>query len=215
MEEKKAAEEDKASQEKSMKKVEGQIAVFFIVLVLIFASYLLFSYLFTPSNHFKFQGYDVYKTRIQGINEDFYVIPITDNKKQEEIVLRHDPRNLDLKPIEADSLLNIKNLGMVWVTMSPEIKADGIIAENQIGMFTSTIGLKTEYGLTTGNEAYPEISCNNATETTRVFMIELSNETRVYEDRYCIIVHGENYEKLVEVSDSLVFYWLKRITVEK
>lgn len=214
MEEEKKAEKE-APKEDNMKKLEGQIAVFFIILVLIFASYLAFSHLFRPSTHFKFQEYDVYKTRLEGIDEDFYIIPVTDNKKQEEIVFRNDPRSLDLKVVQAGSLLNVNNIGAVWITMPNEIEADGIIAQNQIGMFTSTIGLKTEYGLIKENDAYPGITCDNATERTRVFMIELSNETRVYEEGNCVIVHGKNYAELVKASDSLVFYWLNRITVDK
>jgi hypothetical protein len=203
-------EDEEKLRKANEKKLEKQIIVMFIILALLLVSFLAAYELFKPKAYFKYEGLTVYMAKIQGVKTLFYVIPISGNGEKAEIVLRYDPRELNVSVDVNESLAGISH---VWITYPPyESDSNAVIAANDLGGFATKISLKTEYGMTDVNESdYPQITCENATKENRVFLITLGNETRVYERDNCVIVEGENYDGLVKAADALVLKWLLMI----
>jgi hypothetical protein len=208
---KKEIEEEEKLKKKNEKNLEKQIIVLFVILALLLASFLAAYELFKPKPYFKYEGLTVYMAKMQGVRTLFYVIPIAGNGQKAEIVLRYDPRELNVSVDVNESLGGINH---VWITYPPyKSDSDAVIAANDLGSFTTKISLKTDYGMTEEiNESnHAQITCENATKQDRVFLIVLGNETRVYEQNNCVIVQGENYEGLVKAADALVLKWLLMI----
>ena len=208
MEEKQETEEQKR---KRMKNFEKQVIVLFVVLGLVFISFLAVYQFMKPSNSFKYYGMTVYISKVKGSDAVFYVISVSDGKESGEIILRNDPRKLNVS-VQADELLS--GLTKAWITMPPKAGADVIIAGNDLGIFTTRIGLDTEYALTEETNdtgVSPIISCENATNDVRVFLIETGNETKVYEQGKCIIINGASEEETIKAADALIMRWLLKI----
>jgi hypothetical protein len=55
------------------------------------------------------------------------------------------------------------------------------------------------------------MTCENATKDIRVFLIDVSNETKVYEKDNCIIINGISEEETIKAADALVIQWLLKI----
>jgi len=207
---KKMASKDKSPvAKKKQRKLEKQILVIFVVLVLALASFLAAYNLLKPKPYFKYEGFTVFKAKLAGVNDIFYVIPVSGGGKESQIILRNDPRTLNVS-VDVDNLF--AGISKVWITSPDYLKqgAEASIAKNDLGILTYTIGLNTSYALTNSSGEYPIMSCDNATKSTRVFMFDIGNETRVYEKDNCIIVMGEDGTKLVEAADSLIIKWLIR-----
>ena len=204
-----AAEETPEQKRKKERQLEKQIITVFVILALVFAGFLIAYNLFKPKPYFNFEGMTVYNARMEGIKTLFYIIPISGGGQRADIVLRHDPRTLGNISVSVNE--SLYGISQVWVTIPPEYSSDAVIAANDIGSFTSKIGLQTNFSLTNSSTGYAEITCENATKETRVFLMDLGNETQVFEDKNCIIIRGENYESLVKASDALVFNWLLKL----
>jgi len=71
--------------------------------------------------------------------------------------------------------------------------------------------LNTSYAMTEGIGGYPVINCANATQNIRVFLIDVGNETKVYEKDNCIIIQGTDEAETIKAADALIFDWLKMI----
>ncbi len=193
-------------------KLQGQVISVLIVLGLIFASFLIASYLFKPKSDFKYQDVTIIKQKVEGIKTIFYVIPMNVNGQNTEIVLRNDPRELANISVNASRLLSGSD---AWLTTYPyESGGDDIaIARNDLGMFTTKIGMNTQFALTQVPETstFSQMACENATEYSRVFMFSIGNETKVYEDGDCVRIEGTNFNEIIRATDALVFEWLLKI----
>lgn len=205
MEEKNSSHDNK----KEEGSLEKQSLVLIAVLILLFATFLATYKLTRPEKEFTYEGINVLKQKVEGISVIFYVIPLSINGVQSELVLRNDPRELKNISITADRLLSGTK---AWITAEPlETGGDDIaIAKNEIGMFTTKIGIDTGFGLTEVPEgsSYPQIVCENSTKDTRVFLMQLANETRVYEEGDCIKIEGMSTNEIIRATDALLFHWL-------
>ncbi|MEM2956043.1 MAG: hypothetical protein QW041_00485 [Candidatus Pacearchaeota archaeon] len=210
MQEKRIEEENEEQKKLKTKKLEKQIIILFVVLGIVFLSFLAIYDIFKPKPYFTFSGFTVYKATIKGSNTVFYLIPISGGGGEGQVMLRNDPRKLNVS-IEVNELFS--GIKKVWITVNSELSSDAILAANDLGMFTSRIGLNTDFALTNSTTDYPEITCENATKEIRVFLLDIGNETKVYEQENCIIVQGRNYEELIKAADALIMKWLIRIRI--
>jgi len=212
MEEK--VEETESQKREKAKKLEKQIIILFAVLAIIFIAYFVTSGiirgLFLPKPYFEYEGLKVYPAKLTGVTTMFYLIPISGGGQRADVVLRNDPRKFNIS-VETGTLLD--GINKVWVTTPPNLSSDAILAANEIGSFTTRISLDTSYALTESDtEFYPEMTCENATKETRVFMVNLGNETKVYPEGDCIIIQGENYDSMIKAADALVVNWILKLS---
>jgi len=207
---KKELENEEKERQKARKKLEKQILKLFVVLVIVFISFVVAYELLKPKPYFEYEGLKVVPAKIQGVKTLFYVIPISGGGGKADIVIRNDPRNLNIS-VETGTLLD--GINKVWITMPPEISSDAVIAGNDLGSFTSKISLNTSFALTKSDtQFFDQKTCDDATKTTRVFMLDIGNETKVYSEGNCIIVHGTDYDNLIKATDALVMKWLLKLT---
>ena len=206
--EKVSSEEEEKMKKARIKKLEKQIIVMFVVLGLVLLSFLAVYQIFKPKPYFKYEGFNIYRAKVPGSSQEFFLIPISGGGEKGRVVIRNDPRKLNVS-IEIGDLLG--GISKVWITVPPELSSDAVIAGNDLGMFTSRISLDTEFALTNSSTGFPEITCENATKETRVFLTDIGNETKVYAEGECIIVQGKNYDELLKAADALVMHWLLKL----
>ena len=202
-------EQNKPEQEKPKKgnKLERQIIVMLIILGLILVSFLAAYEIFKPKPYFKYYDFTVKAVRFGNSSLVFYLIPIPETNKN--ALLSNDPRKINVS-VDVDGLLS--GVKKVWITMPPDLRSDAVAAGHELEVFTSRTGFDTSFGLTNSTtDVVPTITCENATQDTRVFMLDVGNETKVYRKGYCIIVQGNNYKGLMEATDALILDWLFRI----
>jgi len=206
---KKSKKEIEKEAKENRKKLEKQIITLFIVLAIVFISFIAAYHLLKPKPYFNYEGLKVYKAKIQGVNTLFYLIPISGGGGKADIVIRNDPRELNV-PVGTGDLLS--GINMVWITIPPELSSDAVIAGNDLGAFTSKISLNTSYAMTKSDtEFFEQKTCEDSTKETRVFLLDIGNETKVYYEGNCIIVQGTNYDNLIKAADALVMNWLLRL----
>lgn len=204
--------------EKKMTKTEKQVTILLIVLAAAFLAFIVTHYAlkFLNPNPFDYEKFKVYKGRIEGINVDFYTIPA---KRSDgsivKIVIRNDPRETD--GIEMNVNSNIfRNITQIWIAHSPDLESDAVISSSEIGSFINLVGLEAKYAFTKEGSKYnyDEMNCGNATSNTRVIEIRLENRTKVYSEGDCLIVAGEDYDRMIKASDKLIIEWLKRLALD-
>jgi hypothetical protein len=204
-----SAQEAKAKKD-AEKKLEKQIILLFAVLAIVFLSYMLTHGLLTgllsPKPYFEYEGFKVQKCRLTGVNVLFYCIPISGGGATSMVVLRNDPRTLNVSIDVGDKL---DGISQVWITMPPELSSDAVIAGHELGAFTARMLFNTSYALTESNTSfYPQMNCNDSTDEIRVFLMDVGNETKVFSKDNCIVVQGDNYEGMTKAADALVLKWL-------
>jgi len=197
-------------------KIEKQVLMLLGVLVLIFLSFMLGIYIknhyFNP-NIFKYGKMTVYKSRMEGINVDFYNIPVEMSGGAKNILtFRSDPRALENLSMNVSNEL-LKGITHVWIVYSPDLTSDAVIAAGEMGRFTNVIGLRTDFALTKDGEKYnfKELNCSEASQSIRVIEMRLGNSTGVYSEGYCIVAEGKDYPEMIMASDKLAIEWLKEI----
>jgi hypothetical protein len=196
-----------------MKKVEKQLAVIFIAAILIMGAVIGAYFFIKSTQQFDYHDYRVYKGRIKGINVNFYIIPIqVTTGGLAPVYLRNDPRTIENITADVNPAL-YGNISKVWLTSDPEIPSESIIAKGQIGTFSATIGLKTDYALTRNATNFNEISCSNSTANTRVIEVRMANETKIYSEGDCIIVQGKDENEMIKASDRFIVIWLERLMI--
>ena len=194
-----------------MKKVEKQILIASVLFILLLGAVIGTYFLIKSSQQFKYHDYKVYKGRLEGINVNFYIVLIqTPAGSLAPVYLRSDPRTIENIPMDVDSSL-YGGISKVWLTSDPEIPSESIIAKGQVGTFSTTIGLDTDYALTRDAQNFNEISCQNATSSVRVIEVRMANETRIYSEGKCIIIQGENEDSMIKAADRFVIVWLERL----
>jgi len=198
-------------EETKRKKLERQIAILFVVLVLVLGSFLLIYTLAKPKPYFKYQNMTVWKVQLEGSRMFFYSIPLSimagNMNYQENVVLRNDPRT-----IENISLNLNKNLFLATrmiITMEPEVKATALVAANELQKFSDNMKIPASVAFTdSAGREVAVANCSDATEDKRVILFRLTNETKVYSEQNCIIVEASDYDNLIKASDKLVVEWI-------
>ena len=179
-----------------------------------FISFIVGFYSFKPKGYFDYKGFKVYKTKLPGINVNFYVIPVKSySGKIIQTTLRNDPRSFENISVDVRNSL-YGNITKVWLTSSPELPSDSIIAQGEIGRFSEALGLNTSYALTENISNYNTIDCSDANSNVRVIEIREGNKSRVYSEGYCIIIEGSNANEMIKVSDKFVLTWLERLALK-
>jgi|GEM_PF-3761220 len=210
----KKAKENKEKQEKeSKKKLERQVITLFIVLGIIFVSIVAFIISYQIGKQrpdFKYGDFSVYKERLEGTTVDFYIIPINVFGRELNVALRSDPRKIKDISMEINEEL-LDEIDEIWITTSPGLESDAIIATNEIGSFTGSIGLRTGYALTEVVGEYPVMKCENASAKKRVIEVRLGNSTKIYSEDKCIIVQGKDYEDMIKAADRFVILLLEKL----
>jgi hypothetical protein len=211
------SEEQEKLSKKDEKNLQKQIIVMLLILGLILISILAAYEIFKPKAYFKYNDFTVKRARFGNSSSDmvFYLIPIPGTN--ENALLTNDPRKINVS-INANVSALFNGIHKIWITMPPDLGSEVVAAAHELEVLTSRIGYITNFGLTNYSETdenltreIPIITCENATNSTRVFMLDVGDETKVYANDYCIIIQGENYKELMKATEALILEWLYMI----
>ena len=205
---------------------EKKLGILFYILIFITLIMIIFAvisfkkpilkndYVYTsPSGEqFKF-----FKSEIDNLTQHIVTIYAFDkqrNKHQIDIPIINDPYSLENIEIFGEVKDKILNKQGVFVTVDPYGNSKSVLAAIEI---TRVIGTN-DYGVfkiptqsaTTipTNTTYPVINCNDATKDTGVILIGIGNYTRIFSNKECVIVEGDNYDNLIKAADKLSLHLL-------
>lgn len=198
-----------------IKIMDRQSITLLVILVLVLATFIAAYLILKPKPYFEYEQLKIYPVKYaEGMI--FYSIPMSFNFgnyiQDSNVVLRNDPRNLaNISYSVNSSLFRMIGIGF---TMDPSLTSNAVIAAQEISKFAETLRLPTAFAVTQDPEGKVNavLNCENATNLTRIVRVEIGNETRVYGNANCIIVEGEDYDRLIKASDKLTFEWLKTMT---
>jgi len=201
------------SEKDKEKKLQKQIMWLFIILCIVFVSFLIARQLnlFWKNPCFEYEGFKICRVRLGESDIYYYSIPIglliNGEEKSMNVVLRNNPQEIENLTYSVNqSLFDSKK---IWLTMDPTYSAMAVDAAFEVGKFTRNI-IPTAFAISSpSNESEAKvITCENATSGEIVISYELGNETYVKSDGNCIHVVGKNYEEMKMASDKLAFEWL-------
>jgi len=211
--EEKEAEKDVKSEKDKEKQLKKQIIWLFVILGIIFVSFLIARELnlFWKNPCFEYEGFKICRVRLGESDVYYYSIPIAllinGKETSMNVVLRNNPQEIEnLTYSVNESIFSSKK---IWLTMDPAYSAMAVDAAFEVGKFTRNI-IPTAFAISSPSNASVAkvITCENATEDIRVIVYELSNETYAKSEGNCIHVVGKNYEEMKMASDKLAFEWL-------
>ena len=133
---------------------------------------------------------------------------------QYQIPFRNNPNDLKNISIEPNIKNKILNKQGIFITLNPNLKSDAVIAAVEISRVIGTndygvFKIPTQSATTIPtNTTYPVINCNDATKDTGVILIGIGNYTRIFSNKECVIVEGDNYDNLIKAADKLSLHLL-------
>jgi hypothetical protein len=104
------------------------------------------------------------------------------------------------------------NVDRVYITTDPDYPASVVLGGVEIAKVLGKIYDKEVKGAVTrykNNSAVPVITCDNINATQRIIMLELGNETKIYNSNGCIIVKGKDAFDLIKACERLTYEMLK------
>jgi len=133
---------------------------------------------------------------------------------QYQIPFRNNPNDLKNISIEPNIKNKILNKQGIFITLNPNLKSGAVIAAVEISRIIGTndygvFKIPTQSATTIPtNTTYPVINCNDATKDTGVILIGIGNYTRIFSNKECVIVEGDNYDNLIKAADKLSLHLL-------
>lgn len=193
-----------------MKKIEkrmGQIIISVVVLLILFISIVLVRQYFQYREAtFNYNGFEVQKLHDKA--GEFYRIKVfvNENKVPTSVNTIHNPKNLENIPINInkESLLHRKE---IFIVIDPYANLTGktVAAALEINKFIDNpylFNIPVSSAFTKSWKNQTVKTCNDVTKTTGIIILELGDETKIYEDN-CIKIEGKTQNDLVRAADRL------------
>ncbi|MBT4540679.1 hypothetical protein HOC35_04145 [Candidatus Woesearchaeota archaeon] len=127
----------------------------------------------------------------------------------EWIQFKYHPTELESIEASPEALQTIKDSKMIYVTFDPEDKQIGAIELARIEIiesFSSEFNIYPVVGVTMNSsqyQAYPLMTCDNATSIIPVLYLKSSNETKITKEGDCIYVYGSNNIEFKPLQDRI------------
>lgn len=101
----------------------------------------------------------------------------------------------------------VRQSPMLYITsnLSGEQAPETALARYRITEFLSSENIYVEQGSLGYNDSFPRVDCTNATVYVPVILLQVSNETKIEEDKGCIILDGRNEAELLRAADRFLF----------
>lgn len=122
------------------------------------------------------------------------------------IILRNDPLSLEDIPVYGTLHTRIFNDKVIYITIDPDagltgkttlaaLEIDKIIDNEKLYKIPVYSAMTKEY------QSYPVKTCDDATDSSTVIYLGLSNETFVQTYNYCILITGKDEDDLIRAAD--------------
>ena len=205
------------SQEKRLNTIVYVLIIILIILVVLIlinrkSPILSNKYIYTSP---KGEEFTFTKTKVENITLHVLTAYVEYNGlHQYTIPFRNNPNEVDKIPIETNIKNKILNKKGIFITLNPYLKSDAVIAAVEISRVIGTndygvFKIPTQSATTIStNTTYPVINCNDVTKDIGVILIGIGNYTRIFSNKECIIVEGDNYDNLIRAADKLSLHLL-------
>ncbi len=100
----------------------------------------------------------------------------------------------------------------IYITMDPKYPSEVILGAVEIAKILGKVyerEVKSAIIRPDNRTDAPVITCNDIGPGVRVIQLELTNQTRIYSNRGCIVVQGTNTTELLKASERLAYEMLK------
>ena len=200
------------------KKIDRQVAILILVVVLIFGLFIGFYYYNQKVKYgpyaFDYNGYEIIYLD-QG-NGPLYKLKVfvRDSAEPSYINLRRDPRDIDDIQISVNKE-DVLAKSRLYITMHPtNLTSTSILAGAEISKIT---GNQYLFAIpTTGAVILPVQgkvadvrTCNDVTKEVGIILLQLGDENKVYSDENgCVIVQGITEDNLIDGANLLDLYLL-------
>lgn len=139
----------------------------------------------------------IYKIKINVNNKDFYVYPRYEPKDTENISIEKDTKQ---KVIRQGKEIVYLHVDKTQKNLSVDIGLAGLEIKNFLdNPYLYNIPVRFENN---------SKNCSDADEKTSVIFLKLGDETKIYQDKECVIVQGTTEEEIIRAADRLLFYIL-------
>jgi len=142
-------------------------------------------------------------------NNAFGTYVVIDNNQKQLIQFRLDPREAGNISLDEKALMDIVSAKKIYITSDPLGKDLGnvAIAAYQISRIIGLSNIPTVGAYTRDSEPpnpnVPLKTCNDATNTTTVIILEAGDFTGISEKDYCVHISGTNNTEMIKAADKL------------
>jgi len=134
-----------------------------------------------------------------------------------EIPLRNRPKDVESIAIEGDVRAKIITSTGIFITQDPLLPVETSVAGIQLAKVLGTADysvfkIPTQGAFTeslTENPEYPVKTCKDATQNTRVILLQQGPENKVYVKGECVIVQGTDSNNLIKAAERTVYALLQ------
>lgn len=163
--------------------------------------------------YFKYNGYDVQKVVKNGIYYELTMGFAKENSPNENVIpvrisSRNDPRTLENISVQGDIKNPIYKKGL-YVVFEKNATGPSVIAGMEISKITGNPSL---YNInTTGamiesieGKSVPVKTCKDVSASTGVIWLRAGKETKIFNEKDCIIIEGTNEYELIRGADRYI-----------
>ena len=142
-------------------------------------------------------------------NNAFGTYVVIDNNQKQLVQFRLDPREAGNVSLDEEALRDIVSAKKIYITSDPLGKDLGnvAVAAYQISRIIGLSNIPTVGAYTRDSEPpnpdVPLKTCNDATNTTTVIILEAGDFTGVSEKDYCVHISGTNNTEMIKAADKL------------
>jgi len=142
-------------------------------------------------------------------NNAFGTYVVIDNNQKQLVQFRLDPREAGNVSLDEKALMDIVSAKKIYITSDPLGKDLGnvAVAAYQISRIIGLSSIPTVGAYTRDSEPpnpdVPLKTCNDATNTTTVIVLEAGDFTGVSEKDYCVHISGTNNTEMIKAADKL------------
>ena len=142
-------------------------------------------------------------------NNAFGTYVVIDNNQKQLVQFRLDPREAGNVSLDEEALIDIVSAKKIYITSDPLGKDLGnvAIAAYQISRIIGLSNIPTVGAYTRDSEPpnpnVPLKTCNDATNTTTVIILETGDFTGISEKDYCVHISGTNNTEMIKAADKL------------
>lgn len=128
--------------------------------------------------------------------------------------MRLDPRSVEDIPVTSGIVETILSSERIYLTVSPDLTSKSVIGMTEVAkVLSDRVGLyniPTKGALTQVliDDGTPQITCENATDTTRVLHFLVAENSAIAADGNCILVAGTDEDEIIRSSVKLSYMLL-------
>jgi len=140
--------------------------------------------------------------------EGFWFTTVTlDNRTLYELMFYYHPADTLNVSTQKQMKYLFANVNLTYITLDPDLPSKAVIAGTEISKILGKVFRKRVIGAITrpANTDTSIITCENNTASSRVILLNITQDTRIYSDNNCIIIEGSSPNELIRAADRFAY----------